>query len=140
MSGPSNPNLSFWDVPAALLGFAIAAALQGIPIVGQYGIEWLGAPAAMVALRRTLLPGLTPAVEDNLVPISPRDRLVAYAILIPGGVLTLLAGLLFYATATDPAKRSTCWVFLPVLWIGGAIATLGVRRLTNPSTRRADKR
>jgi hypothetical protein len=136
---PTNPSLSFWDVPAALLGMAIPAALCSMTPIGEYKVVWLGAPLAMVMLRRTLLPGLTPAVTENLVPISPRDRLVAYALMITGGVIALLTGLLFYSTATDPAKREFCWVFLPFLWVGGAMATLGVRKMTHPSGGRANR-
>lgn len=132
MSSPSNPSLCFWDVPAALLGFAAAAALSSIPVIGDYGVVWFGAPFALVVLRRMLLPMLTPPLDAQSAPISLARRSLAYIFMIAGGVLALISGTVFYFAATDSKQAEFAWPFLVALGVGGTISALGVRWITTP--------
>ncbi|WP_437293346.1 hypothetical protein [Sorangium sp. So ce426] len=127
---PRNPTLHFWDVPAALLGLAVAGALSRIPLLGEYGLLWIGAPAAFVALRRLALPQLTPAATAPKPSLSIWQRLGAYFCLILGGVITLIAGIAFYINATRETRPEFTWQLLLPMAIGGALAMVGIRRLT----------
>jgi hypothetical protein len=132
-----DPALHFWDVPAALLGVAIAGGLSGVPVLGTYGIVWIGGPFAMVALRRTFLPMLTPAVEVDPAPVSLGRRLLAYIFMLVGGTIAMLSGLIFYGAATAAKRPEFAWPFLIVFGMGGMLAALGVRWLTNPRRARS---
>ncbi|WP_437733511.1 hypothetical protein [Sorangium sp. So ce1335] len=125
-----NPTLHFWDVPAAILGLAVAGALSRIPLLEGFGLLWIGAPAAFVALRRVALPQLTPAATVPRPTLSFWQRLGAYCCLIVGGVITLLSGIVFYINATHATRAEFSWKLLLPLAIGGAIAAVGVRKLT----------
>jgi hypothetical protein len=118
-----------WDVPAALVGFAAACFLRRIPL-GSVSVLWWGAPVAFVALRRAVLPQLTPASDPSRPPPSMGRRVGAYACLIVGGFIALIAGLFFYMAATDAKQPGFAWPALLVLGFGGGIAALGVRWLT----------
>ena len=121
--------LYFWDVPAALVGFAVAAVLQKVPL-GAYSVFWWGAPLAFVAIRRVALPQLTPADDPSKPPASIGRRIGAYACLVSGGFIALVSGAMFYAAATSETKPELAWPLLVVLGFGGTIAALGIRWLT----------
>ncbi|HTN84065.1 MAG TPA: hypothetical protein VL242_10275 [Sorangium sp.] len=125
-----NPTLHFWDVPAALFGLAVAGALSRIPLLEGFGLLWVGAPAAMVALRRLALPQLTPAATAPRPTLSVWQRLGAYLCLIIGGVIALLAGIVFYLDATHATHPEFSWKALLPVAVGGALAAVGLRRLT----------
>jgi hypothetical protein len=50
--------------------------------------------------------------------------------MIGGGFVSLLAALFFYAAATDERRPEFAWPSLLVAAVGGAVASWGVRRLT----------
>ncbi|XYH98606.1 hypothetical protein ACMHYB_02260 [Sorangium sp. So ce1128] len=125
-----NPTLHFWDVPAALLGVAVAGALSHIPLLEGFGLLWVGAPAAFVALRRLALPQLTPAATAPRPTLSVWQRLFAYLCLIIGGVIALLAGIVFYINVTQKTRAEFSWKLLIPVAVGGALAAVGLRRLT----------
>jgi hypothetical protein len=122
--------LAFWDVPAALVGLAVAAALQRARIEHLGSVVWIGAPAAFVAARRGLLPQLSPSADEPRREITLGRKIGAYACMIVGGFVLLLGGLFFYAAATDERRPEFAWPFLLVAAAGGTLASWGVRRLT----------
>jgi hypothetical protein len=122
--------LAFWDVPAALVGLAVAGGLQRVPIGHLGGVIWIGAPVAFVAARRALLPQLSPSRNEPRPEITLGRKIGAYVCMIVGGFFVLLGGLFFYGAATDERQPVFAWPFLLVAAAGGALASWGVRRVT----------
>jgi hypothetical protein len=120
--------MEFWDVPFALAGVAFAAVLKGF-VLGGYHVLWEGAPLAFVAARRMMLPEL-----DRPLPapgsISIGRRIGAYALMVLGGFVAMIAGVAFYVGATDENHPQTLWPALAVAGVGGLVAALGLRRIT----------
>jgi hypothetical protein len=121
--------LYFWDVPAALVGLALAVVLTKTPI-GGYTFLWIGAPLVLVALRRTVLPQLTPPDDPSKPPPSIGRRFAAYACLVFGGFVALIAGGVLYVAATSEKDPQILWPMLFGVGFGGAVAALGVRWIT----------
>jgi hypothetical protein len=120
--------MEFWDVPFALTGVALAAVLRGF-VVGGYHVLWSGAPLAFVAARRMMLPEL-----DRPLPppgsISIGRRIGAYALMVLGGFVAMIAGVGFYVSATDETHPETVWPALAIAGVGALVAMLGLRRIT----------
>jgi hypothetical protein len=120
--------LEFWDVPAAVVGFAGAVLLRGVAVAG-YHVLWLGAPAAFVLARRILLPQLSPPAGQPPPTVTTGRKVAAYACMIFGGFVALIAGGLFYAVATDDTAPAISWPVFAVASAGAMLAALGVRWL-----------
>jgi len=127
----TNPTLHFWDVPAALLGLVIAGVLYNIPIFGRFAIVWMGAPLAMVLLRRTFLPMLTPSETEAAASPSPHSKLGASVLSISGGAIAMIAAAMVFGMM-KVGRDDLAWPFLLPVAVGGAMATIGLRRLTHP--------
>jgi hypothetical protein len=120
--------LQFWDVPFALVGLGLAATLNGLA-VGGYHLLWIGAPVALVAARRGLLPQLSRSTS-TAAPITVGRRIGAYVLMVVGGFVALIAGGIFYAAASDAEHPATLWPALLIAGLGGLVAAVGVRRVT----------
>ncbi|MBN9165121.1 MAG: hypothetical protein BGO98_42370 [Myxococcales bacterium 68-20] len=124
--------LYFWDVPAALLGLGATLVLQSL-VVLDHGVVWMGAPVAAVLLRRWLLPSLTPPIDETAPPPSVGRRLMALALIIPGGFVLFLSMLFLVVALESPGEREnilSAWPLLIVIGVGGSITAMGVRIMT----------
>jgi hypothetical protein len=119
---------SGWDVIAALVGLVDAALLQ--PQIGDYRILWLAVPAVYISMRRVLFPSASTSVLPN--EPSGKRKAFGYLLMIAGGVVTLLAGMMFWIMINiDIPMRD----LLSVSTVGGVacagfwVACLGLQRV-----------
>lgn len=141
--------LSFWDVPAALVGFVVSmvvllggvVAASAHPVihhlafaVALVGVLPLG-PLTLVAARRKLLPQLTPDPGRTRPPLTLGRRMAAYSLLVLGGLVGGLAGAIA-ATMCYLAVKDGDMSWGPFLAVdavavfGALLFAVGVRWLT----------
>lgn len=120
-----------WEIPADMLGvWTSGLVLWLVPMRGtaQATIGIL-IPVAFGIVRDQFFPDIFPTPRERGPRLGLLAKVGAYARAIFGGVVALLAGLFFYAAATEEAHAERGWPVLVVALLGAWLSLSGVRRL-----------